>query len=70
MKMLPNGNYEAVVSPIQHQCVDGAIFCTEYGWDMGKLHLEIESGDPYEDGFGYKAEVNFCPICGYSAKKS
>lgn len=70
MKMMPNGNYEEVISPIQHQCYsdDKTMRITEYGWSMGKLIIEIEVGDPYEDGFGYRGDANYCPVCGYQAK--
>lgn len=69
MKMLPNGNYERVISPVQHECrsKDYTWRCREYGWDKGKLTLEIEDGDPCEDGYGNQIEVKFCPFCGYSA---
>lgn len=65
MAMLPNGNYERIVSAIQHKCVSGIWECIEYGWDMGKLHLKVEDGDPYEDGFSVKTEVKCCPFCKY-----
>lgn len=68
MKMLPNGNYEKVISTIQHRCIFGELNCVEYSWENKKLRLEIEIGDPYEDGFSYKTEVKFCPFCGYSPK--
>ena len=65
MAMLPNGNYERIISPIQHKCTNDEWSCVEYGWDRGKLHLEIEDGDPYEDGYSAKKLVNYCPFCGY-----
>jgi hypothetical protein len=67
MQMLPNGNYEEVISPIQHHCSHGIYTwnCIEYGYDLGKLHLSIVDGDPYEDGYEAKIIVNFCPFCGY-----
>lgn len=70
MAMLPNGNYEEIISPIQHECIskDTVFRCREYGWDIGKLILQVEIDDSYEDGFGAKIEVNFCPFCGYEAK--
>ncbi len=72
MAMLPNGNYERIISPIQHKCIskDFIFQCTEYGWDLGKLYLEVEYGDPYEDGFSSKIEVNYCPFCGYQPELS
>jgi hypothetical protein len=68
MEMLPNGNYEEVISPIQHKCVDkNYIFsCYEYSWRGKKLFLEIADGDPYEDGYNNEIEVKFCPFCGYT----
>lgn len=67
MKMLDNGNYEAVICPIQHECVseDFNWRCTEYSWKKG-LFLDFEYGDPYEDGCNHKIEIKFCPFCGYS----
>lgn len=71
MAMLPNGNYEQIISPIQHQCrsKDYVFECVEYGWDKDKLYLKIEDGDPYEDGYSCKIEVNYCPFCGYHIDK-
>ena len=71
MKMLDNGNYESVVSPIQHQCRSECYIleCVEYGWDMGKLHLKIEDGDPYEDGYALELLVKYCPFCGYQPER-
>lgn len=69
MKMMPNGNYEEVISPIQHECrPDCDILCVQYGYESGKLHLIIESGDPYEDGCSHEFLVKFCPFCGYECK--
>ncbi len=70
MKMLDNGNYEQVISPIQHYCKseDYSIMCVEYSWKKGKLLLQIEDGDPYEDGFSAEIEINFCPFCGYQSQ--
>lgn len=67
MKMLDNGNYESVISAIQHQChSENHVFqCVEYGWDLGKLHLKIEDGDPYEDGYSREVGIKYCPFCGY-----
>lgn len=67
MAMLPNGNYENIISPVQHQCKsdDGIWTCVEYGWGIGRLRFQIESGDPYEDGFGSEIDVKYCPFCGY-----
>jgi hypothetical protein len=66
MKMLDNGNYEAVPLAIQHECKLSEIMkCIQYSWDMKTLHLILEDGDPYEDGYSYKIPVNFCPVCGY-----
>lgn len=69
MKMLPNGNYESVISPIQHQCTKDWWVCKEYAWIIGKLFLTIECGDPYEDGCSHEIEVDYCPFCGYKSPK-
>jgi hypothetical protein len=72
MQMLPNGNYESVICPIQHRCFskNGSWECIHYACDKDNLYLEIEEGDPYEiDGFSAKITVNFCPFCGYSIIK-
>jgi hypothetical protein len=69
MKMLDNGNYEAVPLYIQHKC-NSEFYewtCTQYSSDMSKLILEFEDGDPYEDGCSHKIDVAFCPFCGYKA---
>ncbi len=70
MAMLPNGNYERIVSSIQHQCnsEDNTWTCVEFGWERGRLRLQIESGDPYEDGFSSEIDVKYCPFCGYDGK--
>lgn len=70
MKMLPNGNYEEIISPIQHDCrsKDFGWQCVEYGYELGKLKLSIEDGDPYEDGCAHQIQVNYCPFCGYKPK--
>jgi len=70
MKMLENGNYENVISPIQHKCYSKSYFfkCIEYGWDLGKLYLIIDSDDSEDDGYQHKIEVNYCPICGYHSE--
>jgi hypothetical protein len=69
MAMLPNGNYEEIISPIQHECrFDTNWHCVEYGWDIGKLKLSVEIGDPYEDGCSHEIIVNYCPFCGYKAE--
>jgi len=67
MAMLPNGNYESVICPIQHRCIskDSGWRCTEYSWKKG-LHLEVEDGDPNEDGFHSEIIVQYCPFCGYT----
>lgn len=74
MKMLDNGNYEEIISPIQHECIDSSHFgiwhCVEYGWDLGKLKLSVENGDPYDDGYCNEVYVKYCPFCGYEAGKS
>ncbi len=68
MKMLNNGNYESVPIAIQHECKISEIMkCIMYSWDMKSFYLIIEDGDPYEDGFSYKIEVPFCPVCGKKA---
>jgi hypothetical protein len=64
MAMLSNGNYERIISPIQHKCEENGWICIEYGWKKG-IHLEIESGDPYEDGCSHTILVKYCPFCGY-----
>lgn len=65
MAMLPNGNYENIISPIQHQCVLDQWYCVEYGWERGRLRLQIEDGDPYVDGYGAEIDIKYCPFCGY-----
>jgi hypothetical protein len=66
MKMLPNGNYEAVICPIQHECYSEGctLRCVHYSWKEG-LHLEIGDGDPCEDGYCNEFIVKYCPFCGY-----
>ncbi len=68
MTMLPNGNYERIVTPIQHECIskDYILICRLYSWKEG-LRLEIEDGDPYEDGYNNEFIVKYCPFCGYNA---
>ncbi len=69
MTMLPNGNYESIISPIQHRCFKNSCWsCVEYGSQLGKLLLNYEIGDPYEDGNEAQIEVNYCPFCGYKPK--
>lgn len=70
MKMLANGNYEQVISAIQHKCQYDDYTCVEYSWENGKLRLELEDGDPYEDGYSKKIEVNYCPFCGYKSPQA
>jgi hypothetical protein len=72
MTILPNGNYEKIVSVIQHQCHsnDYNMECIEYGYEIGKLYLKIEIGDPYEDGFSDSQLIKFCPFCGYSPNQT
>lgn len=65
MAMLPNGNYEQIISPIQHACIFENWCCVEYRWKKGKLLLKIEDGDPYEDGYSSEVNVKYCPFCGY-----
>lgn len=69
MRMLDNGNYESVVLPLQHSCRQDTMACFQYSRDMENLHLIIEEGDPYEDGFSLEFIVKYCPICGHEAKK-
>jgi hypothetical protein len=66
MQILPNGNYESVVLPIQHSCrsENYTFHCVEYSYKSG-LILKVEDGDPYEDGYSNEILVNFCPFCGY-----
>ncbi len=70
MKMLPNGNYEKVISPIQHECrsKDGSWVCIEYGWEDPKLTLKVEE-DPCEGGLSSEIKVLFCPFCGYQPER-
>lgn len=73
MAMLPNGNYERIISPIQHKCSSSENeiwICVEYGWEKGKLRLQIEDGDPYEDGYSSVIIVKYCPFCGYQPERS
>lgn len=65
MAMLANGNYEEVISGIQHRCFYDSYHCVEYGHELGKLRLCLEDGDPYEDGYAKEIQVRFCPFCGY-----
>lgn len=69
MVMRDNGNYEQIISYIQHKCVseDRAWECIQYAHDIKVLRLKIEIGDPYEDGFEEEIKVLFCPFCGYKA---
>ncbi len=69
--MMSNGNYEQTISPVQHECHDKtyAWSCIEYGWDIGTLHLKINEGDPYEDGYANEISVAFCPFCGYRPER-
>lgn len=71
MAMLNNGNYEEIISSIQHQCrCKNFIFeCVEYAWDIGILHLKITDGDPYENGYHNEIEIKYCPFCGYNLQK-
>lgn len=68
MTMLPNGNYEEIINVIQHECTFLNGKCVQYSWDENRLHLEIEQGDPYEDGFSCSFVIKYCPFCGYSIK--
>lgn len=76
MKMMPNGNYEKIISPIQHECYAkyGKWKCKEYGWQLGKLILYCEYSYPDEEGydgtFEEEIEVIFCPFCGYQPERS
>lgn len=72
MKMLPNGNYERIISPIQHKCVseDYDWKCVEYASEIGRLRLQIEDGDPFEDGYCAEIDVQYCPFCGYQPERS
>lgn len=69
MKMMQNGNYDLVISSIQHECSskDFTWRSIEYGWQPGRLRLQIESGDPYEDGFSSEIDISYCPFCGYKS---
>ncbi len=69
MSMLPNGNYEEIISPIQHQCIFDSYHCVEYGWNLGILKLCLEDGDPYEDGYSKEIEIKYCPFCGYTPSR-
>jgi hypothetical protein len=59
-QMLPNGNYEEVILPIQHECKNLNLLCRQYYHDMENLHLYIDD-EQYL--------VKFCPICGFSTNK-
>jgi hypothetical protein len=56
------------ISSFQHECENEnyIVRCVEYRWDLGKLYLKIQDGNPYEDGYSNGFIVNFCPFCGYS----
>lgn len=72
MRMLSNGNYERIISSIQHNCsnTNNSMWtCVEYGWQRGRLRLQIENGDPYEDGYTSEIDVNYCPFCGYQPER-
>lgn len=71
MAMMPNGNYDKIISPIQHECTyNGSMWrCFENGWDLGNLYLKFEEGDPCEDGYEVKINVKYCPFCGYRPDK-
>lgn len=71
MSMIPNGNYEEIISPVQHLCRSNLHLwtCVEFGWEIGRLRLQIEDGDPYEDGYSSEIDVKFCPFCGYQTGK-
>ena len=69
MQMLPNGNYESVMLPIQHMCRQDDFTCTQYSYSMDQLRLEIESGDPWEEGYHRETFVKICPFCGYGASE-
>ena len=60
-------NYEEIISPIQHECTskDYTWKCVEYAWEIRRLRLQIQSGDPYKDGYSAEIDVKFCPFCGY-----
>jgi hypothetical protein len=68
MAILANGNYEEIISPVQHLCKseDHTWICVEYGWEKNRLRLQIDDGDPYEDGYSAEIDVKFCPFCGYN----
>lgn len=71
MKMLDNGNYESIISPIQHHCIskNRRWSCKEYGWKLGILILYCEYSSPDSDGYDEsyedEEEVISCPFCGY-----
>ncbi len=71
MKVLPNGNYELVISPIQHECIskDFIWHCVEYSCKLGELILKLKDGDPYEDVYYTELQVKYCPFCGYKSNK-
>ena len=69
MQMLPNGNYESVVCPIQHKCVGFGSCdwnCVEYSWKEG-LFLSCESDEV--EFCGDAINVKFCPFCGYKYER-
>jgi len=72
MGMLDNGTIGIIVSPIQHKCSfskNGEWTCIEFRCQIGKLILQIEDGDAYDDGYCSSIEVVCCPFCGYKPNK-
>lgn len=71
MKMMDNGNYEEIISPIQHQCHihHGEVQCVEYGHDLGKLYLTIDKDNDDEGYCDITLEIKHCPFCGYQPTK-
>jgi len=71
MRILNNGNYEAVILPIQHECrgKEEDAVCTQYCDSMDKLFLKIGYGYCCDNhgGCEHKIEVKFCPFCGHRA---
>ena len=66
MAMLSNGNYEEIISYIQHECfLAHGLHCVERSTHLKELRLIVTEGDPYEDGFQREYDINYCPACGY-----
>lgn len=71
IQMASNGNREEVPCYIQHKCEseDGRWACTEYGYRLRVLILEVEEDPDDEYGGTIETKVEFCPYCGYQPER-